>query len=113
HTEHQVGVTGAHVVEPALAGANPHQTAGGGGRHGAGLLVAAAHRGVLPCVAPGGKAAHDVGLHRQHGEYGEHAAAADEGQGGPVAGAEVGDDQKGDEKDGGGAEVAHIGQAGQ
>ena len=64
-------------------------------------------------MAPGGKPAHDVGLHRQHGEHGEHAAAADEGQGGPVAGAEVGDDQEGDKEDGGGAEVAHIGQAGQ
>ena len=100
-------------MEPALAGANAHQTAGGGGRHGAGLLVAAAHRGVLPGVAPGGKPAHDVGLHRQHGKHGEHAAAADEGQSSPVPRAEVGDDQEGDEEDGGGAEVAHIGQAGQ
>ena len=31
-------------------------------------------------------------------------AAADEGQGGPVAGAEVGDNQEGDKEDGGGAE---------
>ena len=100
-------------MEPALAGTHAHQAAGGGGRHGAGLLVAAAHRGILPGVAPGGEPAHDIGLHRQHGEHREHAAAADEGQSGPVAGAEVGDDQEGDEEDGSGAEVAHVGQTGQ
>ena len=100
-------------MEPALAGAHPHQPAGGGGGHGAGLLVAAAGGGVLPGMAPGGEAAEDVGLEGEHGEHGKHPAAADQGQGGPVAGAEVGDHQEGDEEDGGGAEVAHQGQAAQ
>ena len=58
-------------------------------------------------MAPGGKAAEDVGLEVEDQQAGKQGPAADQGQGGEVAGAEVGDHQEGGEEDEGGAEVAH------
>ena len=55
HPKHQVGVGRGNPVEPALTGAHTNQSAGCGGRHGAGLLVAPGG-GVFPGVAPGGEA---------------------------------------------------------
>ena len=62
-------------------------------------------------MPPGGEAPQDIGLDGDQHQPAEHRAAADQGEGGKVAGAEIGDNQKGDEEDGGGAEVAHQGQA--
>ena len=58
-------------------------------------------------MAPGGEAAEDVGLEVEDQQAGKQGPAADQGQGGEVAGAEVGDHQEGGEEDEGGAEVAH------
>ena len=98
-----------YILRRFAAWGHAWEQASDGGFQQTRTMSAAAYRGVLPRVAPGGEALKDVGLEGEHGEHRKHPAAADEGQGGPVAGAEVGDNQEGDKEDGGGAEVAHIG----
>ena len=61
-------------------------------------------------MAPGGKAPEDIGLEPQHQQPGKGRPAAQQGQCGKVAGAEIGDDQERGEEDAGGAKVAHQGQ---
>ena len=109
HPEHQVGIGGKNPFQPALSGAHAHETPGSGGAHGAGLLEAFA-AGLFPHMAPHGKAFSDIGLEPQHHHARKGGAAGDEGQCGEIPRAEESNDQKGNEEDGGGAEVLHNGQ---
>ena len=59
--ENHIRVGGKNVLQPAAACALAEQTAGGGGRHGPGLLEARAVH-ILPHMAPGGEALGDIGL---------------------------------------------------
>ena len=96
-------------MEPALPCSHAQQAPGGGGGHGPGLLVTGC-RGGFPGVAPGGEAAEDIRFEFHDDARAEHRAAADQGQRGKIAGAEVCDDQEGHKENRGGPEVTHQAQ---
>ena len=61
-------------------------------------------------MAPGGKAAEDIGLEPQDDPRAKHRPAADQRQGGKIPGAEIRDDQERDKEDGRRTEIAHQAQ---
>ena len=58
-------------------------------------------------MAPGSKPGQDVRLELDNNARAEHRRAANQGQGRPVSGAQVGNDQEGDEENRRRTEVAH------
>lgn len=58
-------------------------------------------------MAPGGKAAENIGLEGHNDPGTEYCAAANQGEGGKIPRAHVGNDQEGDEEDGCRTEIAH------
>ena len=64
-------------------------------------------------MAPDGETIGDIGLKAQNHHARKGRAAANQGERGKIPGAQIGNDQKRDEKNGGGAEIPHQGQAAQ
>ena len=84
HAEHDVGIRGREIREPALAGTDADHAAGGGCGQRMRLLEALVVH-VLPDMSPGGKSCGNVRLDGQHDHARAEAAGAHKADGGEIA----------------------------